>query len=143
MGQNLGHRGAKFARTGSHGQAEGFHNFRLLGGAVAACRNDRAGMAHAAAFWRGEARDIADHRFGHVTLDPRRRLGFLGPANFADHHDRGGFRIALEQHQMVQERAAIDRIAANADARPVDRAVEADIVEVMLGGLDLARVLII
>src|ERR1700730_10728431 len=74
-------------------------------------------MAHAASFWRREAREIADLRFGHVALDPCRRLGFLGPADFADHHDRGGFRIALEQHQMVQERAAIDRIAANADAR--------------------------
>ena len=31
MGQNLGHRRAKFARTGSHGQAVGFHDFRLFG----------------------------------------------------------------------------------------------------------------
>src|SRR6202140_5442585 len=82
-GQNLGHRHAKFARTGSHGQAVGLHDFRLFGGAVAACRNDRAGMAHAAAFWRREAGDIADHRFGHVALDPRRRLGFLGATDFA------------------------------------------------------------
>ena len=33
----------------SHGQAVGLHDFRLFGGA-AACRNDRAGMAHARPF---------------------------------------------------------------------------------------------
>jgi hypothetical protein len=67
MRQNLGHRRAKFARTGSHGQAVGFHDFRLFGGAAAACRNDRARSKTGSLYrppavgWRGAGAAGAQH----------------------------------------------------------------------------------
>src|SRR5664279_4792810 len=74
-------------------------------------------MSHAPALRCGQTRDITNHWFGHVALDPGCGFGFLGTADFADHHDRLGFRVAFEKHEMIEERTAIDRIAADTDAR--------------------------
>src|SRR5258708_40197825 len=73
-------------------------------------------MAHATAFWRGQSGYIANHRLSHVFLDPLRRFRFLGPADFADHDDGLRVRILLEQHQVIEEGTAVDRVAANANA---------------------------
>ena len=45
-----------------------------------------------------------------------RGFRFLRSADFADHHHRLGLGIGLEQFKDIPERAAIDGIAADADA---------------------------
>ena len=61
--------------------------------------------------------DVADDRLRHVVARPQRRLGLLRAADLADHHHGIGLVVLLEALQHVDERAAVDRIAANADAR--------------------------
>src|SRR5690349_19786418 len=73
-------------------------------------------MAHAAPGRRGDAGDEADYRFLYVFLNELRRF-FLGiAADFADHHNRLGFRILLEQRKDIDESCAVHRIATDAYA---------------------------
>src|SRR5882724_12229658 len=114
--QRQRHRRAEFGGAGRDDEAVRLHDFRLFRGAVTFGGNDRSGMAHAATLRRGQPGHVTDDRFGHVLLDPFRRLRFLRPADFADHDDGPGFRILFEQHQVIEERTAVDRVAADADA---------------------------
>ncbi|CNU96413.1 Uncharacterised protein [Salmonella enterica subsp. enterica serovar Bovismorbificans] len=70
-------------------------------------------MAHTFAFRRGNTRDIANHRLGHVIFNVSRRFFFRATADLADHHDRFGLRIFLEQLQDIDEVRARNRVAAN------------------------------
>ena len=72
-------------------------------------------MAHAAALRRREAGDEADHRLGEVLLDPGGGLGLLRTADLADDQHGFGLRVLVEQHEMIEEGRAVDRIAADAD----------------------------
>ena len=51
-----------------------------------------------------------------VLLDELRRFLFRIAADFADHDDRLGLRVFLEQRQHIDKARPIDRIAADADA---------------------------
>src|SRR2546426_606815 len=97
-------------------EAGGPHDLGLLRRRVADRGDDRAGVPHAAALGSGEPGHVADHRLRHVLLHEYGGVRFLRPADLADHHDRFGLRVLLEQGQHIDERAAVDRIAADADA---------------------------
>ena len=82
-----------------------------------AAGDDRARMAHALARRRGHAGDEADHRLSHVGLDPARAVFLVGAADLADHDHRFGLRIVVEHLHHVEVLQAVDRVAADADAR--------------------------
>src|ERR1700757_4132178 len=96
-----------------------FHCRGLGTGVALAAGNDRAGMTHAAAGRRRDARNEPDHRLLAAALGlVFQELGgvFFGrSADFADHDDRGGLGISQKHLQHVNEFGALDRIAADAD----------------------------
>src|SRR5438105_8370459 len=71
---HTGDGGAHVGGTLDRGDAGGLHGLHLLRGRALAARDDRAGVAHAAAGGRRLAADEADHGLGHVGLDEGRRL---------------------------------------------------------------------
>src|SRR5690349_8165123 len=73
-------------------------------------------MTHAPPLRRCESGYVTDHWLGHVLLDPLRGLGFLRPADLADHEHRLRFRILLEQLEVIEEGAAIDGVTADSHA---------------------------
>src|SRR5690606_35761749 len=78
--------------------------------------DDRPGVAHGLARWRGEPGDVADHRLGHVLPDELRRPLLRVPADLADHHDHIGVRISLERRQRVDVGGADHRVPADPHA---------------------------
>ena len=74
------------------------------------------GVAHAPARRRRLAGDEADDRLLHVRLHERGRLLLGAAADLADHHDRLGARVVVEQLERVGVVGADDRVAADADA---------------------------
>src|SRR5580704_9372496 len=78
--------------------------------------DDCSGMPHAPSRRRRLTADKADYRFRYILLDELRRY-FLGvAADFADHHDRMGVRITIEEPNDIEKCCPDDRIASNADA---------------------------
>ena len=72
-------------------------------------------MTHSLSGRRGNAGDIANHRFSHVLGDERRRF-FLGRASdLPDHDDPFGFVVGLEQCQAVDETHSVDGISSDPD----------------------------
>src|SRR5437879_2666546 len=123
---------ADLRRRGRHLDTGPLHRGGLGFRVALAARNDRAGVAHAAAGWGGAARDEADHRLlaaflGLVDQELRRVL-FRGATDFADHHDRLGLRIGEEEFQAFDEVHSFDGIAADAErgrlAEPFPRRLE-------------------
>src|SRR6185437_9306559 len=98
-----------------HAHAGGLEGLELFCGRSRRTRDDRAGVAHAAARWSGLAGDEPDDGLLHVLLDERSRLLLIGPADFAHHRDGLRVRILLERREAVDEVGAVDRIAADAD----------------------------
>src|SRR3989338_7899785 len=92
------------------------HHRELVIRAALTARDDRTGMAHALAFRRGNARDETDYRLLHVVLDPARAFFLVAAADLADHDDRIGIRVVVEQLHHIDMLHAVDRIAADADA---------------------------
>src|SRR5580658_2924312 len=127
--QYLGDRAAELRGAGSDGQPVGHHDLGLLGSAVPARGYDRTRVTHATPLGCREPRHIADDGLAHVLLDPARSLGLLRTADLPDDHDRLGLRVLLEEHQVVQEGAAVDGIPADPDARGL-----ADAERIHLGG---------
>src|SRR2546421_10840848 len=80
-----------------------------------ATADNRSGMAHPAAWWRGRSRDETGDRFAAVALNPFGSLFFRGTTDFANHNDAVSFRVGIEQLNDVEVRGAIDRVAADAD----------------------------
>ena len=80
-------------------------------------------MTHALARRRSDAGDVGDDGLGHVLLDEVRAGFLIAAADFADHHDAFGARIAFEQLQHIDEVQAADRIAADADAGALAKAI--------------------
>src|SRR5262245_58160940 len=85
-----------------------------VGGAFAA-GDDGAGVAHAAAGWGGAAGDEGDDGFLDVLRDERGGGFFVGAADLADHDDRLGCLIFVEEVEELDEVEAFDRVAADAD----------------------------
>src|ERR1019366_7925183 len=107
---------AHLGRIARHFDAAGLHHGQLLLRRALAAGDDRAGVPHALACWRGDARDESYHRLLHVVLHPQRGSLFVRAANLA-HHDHGlGVRIVVEHAQHVDVLHAVHRIAAGTDA---------------------------
>ena len=97
------------------------HHLELLLRRALAAGNDGAGVAHALARRRRDARDEADDRLLHVLLRPARGGFLVGAPDLADHHDRVGIRIVVEQAQHVDVLETVDRVAADADRASTGR----------------------
>src|SRR5208282_2116070 len=84
-----------------------------------AAGNDGAGMAHAPPWRRGAAGDEPDRRFLAATLgfvlEKLRRVFLRRTADLADQDDRRGRLVGEEHFQDLDEIAAFDRVAADAD----------------------------
>ena len=130
--QKLFQRRAELRWAWGDGNSSRFHRRDLALGVALAARDDRAGMAHAAARRRRAAGDEADDRL----LAPALRLVgeelrgvFLGAAaDLADHDDRLGLVVGEEHLEHVDELGALDRIAADAD--------RGRLAEALVGGLE-------
>src|SRR6185437_9375650 len=72
-------------------------------------------MSHAASWGRCLAGDEAHYRLLHTRLDELCSLLLVGPADLADHDDRFGSRVIIQQLQRVDVRCSDDGIAADAD----------------------------
>ena len=92
-----------------------FERGHLLDRRAATARDDRSGVPHLLARRRGASGDEPDDRLGDVLLDELRRDLFVGAADLADHDDRFGGRIILEEGEDVDERRADDRVATDSD----------------------------
>src|SRR5271166_4841773 len=108
---------AHFGRVARDLDAAGCHDRELFLGCAFAARDDRAGVAHALASWRGDAGDKADDGFAHVHLDPLCGGLLVGAADLADHDDRVGFRIVVEKLEHVDVLETVDRVPADAHRR--------------------------
>ena len=88
-----------------------------------AAADDSARVTHPASGGRGGSRDESGDRLFAVLFSPSGGLLLRAPADLADHDDRFGLRIVVEQLENVEVRRAVDRIAADADtgALPVAR----------------------
>ena len=82
-------------------------------------RHDRAGVAHRLPRRRREAGDVGEHRLVHLLGDVIGRALLLLAADLAAHHDELGLGIGLEEIDDLDERGALDRVAADADDRRV------------------------
>src|SRR5450755_463995 len=114
----LQHRGEQFAHIGRIARdldAALLHDRELFLGRTLAARDDRTGVAHALARGRCDPGNEADHGLAHIVLDPARAGFLIIAANLADHDDRIGFRVCIEQLHDIDMLHAIDRVAADAD----------------------------
>src|SRR5581483_1943304 len=89
----------------------------LRGRSAFAAADDGARVAHAASGRGGRAGDEARDRLFAILFDPLRRFLFGAAADFADHDDPVRVGIGAEHFNDVEVRRAVDRIAADADAR--------------------------
>ena len=87
-----------------HPDAGGFEGGHLLRRRARAAGDDRAGVAHPLAWRRGLAGDEADHGLVTCALMKRGRFFLVRAADLADHHDRVGLRVGLEERQDIDER---------------------------------------
>ena len=128
LGELLGHRLAEIGRR-LHGARTGFvQRAEFVRRRALAAGDDRAGVTHAFARRRGDARDVGDHGLGDVLVDEIRGGFFVRAADLADHDDAFGLRIAFEELEHVDEVHAAHRIAADADAGAL--------AETLVGGLE-------
>src|SRR5262249_35719397 len=125
---------------GGHGAAEvrgsfdgadaggGHGGVFVLCGALAAA-DDGAGMAHAAAWWRGLPRDEPDDWLFHAGLDEFGGAFFGIAADFADHDDGARVGIVVEKFDGVEKRSADDGVAADADASGLTDAEAGELID--------------
>ena len=83
--------------------------------------------------------DVGDDRLGHVLGDVLGGALLLVAADLADHHDQLGLVVLLEQRDHVDEGAADDRVAADADDRRVADAELGQLVADLVGERARAR----
>src|SRR5712671_6472935 len=121
------------------GDAGGFHRGHLLCRRPFTSGDDGAGVTHPTAGRRGLAADEADDRLGDVGLDEGGRLFLRGPADLADHHDRGGVGIALEELEHVDEVRPVDRVAPDAHAGRLAEPAPGELVDHLVGERAAAR----
>ena len=60
-------------------------------------------MPHPLAFWCGDTRDVRNNRLGHVFFNKRRGFLLCRAADLANHDNRFGCVIFLEQGQYIDE----------------------------------------
>ena len=80
-------------------------------------------MTHPLPRWRGAPADEPDHRLSEFPTDHRLRGGFLVAAtDLADHDDRAGGWVILEEPEHLTEGQSEDRIAADSHRRALSHA---------------------
>src|SRR5438309_1019052 len=79
--------------------------------------DDGPRVSHAAAWGRRLAANESDHGLLHPGADERGGFLLGGAADLADHHDRARLRVVVEEAEDVDERGAVDGIAADPDTR--------------------------
>src|SRR5215472_14965545 len=104
----------RLARRPANANADLLQGFLLRLCGPGRAGDDRAGVAHGLAFWRGETRDVCHDRLSHALLDERRSSLFSVSADFADHHDGICLGVILEGPEAIDMRCADDRIPADA-----------------------------
>jgi hypothetical protein len=87
-------------------------------------RDHGAGVAHALARGRGDARDVGDDGLRHLAVNVFRGRLFVRAADLADHDDAGRVLVAFEEREHFDEIEATHRVAADADA---GRLAESDV----------------
>ena len=73
-------------------------------------------MSHATPWRSGAPGDEADHRLFHIGFDPGGGFLFCAAADLANQDDRVGVGVGIEELEDVDEVAAGDGVAADADA---------------------------
>ena len=89
--------GADFGGILDDPDSRGFQGFHFLVCRAFAARDDRTGMAHAAAGRCSDTGNKADHRFLDVLLDVLGRFFLRIASDFPDHDDGLRLRILLKQ----------------------------------------------
>ncbi|EAU64946.1 conserved hypothetical protein [Stigmatella aurantiaca DW4/3-1] len=107
-------RGAQLGGAGGHQEARGLHGLDLLRGRALAAGDDGARVAHALARGRGLAGDEARDGLGELARHVLGGILLRRAADLADHDDRVGLGVRVEQLQHVHEVGAVDRVTANA-----------------------------
>src|SRR5262245_51395779 len=92
-----------------------FERLHFFGGGSFATRDDRARMAHAAAWRCGDPGNEADDRFLHVLFNELGCFLFRIAADLTDHDDRLSFRVLFKERQHIDKPGPVHRIAAYAD----------------------------
>ena len=93
----LQHRLAHPGRAGGDDHAAFGQDPDLVLGFSLAAGDDRPGMPHPLSRGGRHPGDEGGHRLSHVVLDPQGRLFFGSAADLADHEDRVGFRVLVEE----------------------------------------------
>src|SRR5262245_55616044 len=90
-------------------------------------------MTHALARWRGDTRDVYDHRLAHVFGDVVGRGFLIRAADLADEDDAFGLRIGFEERERVDEIHAAYGIATDADTGGLAETVTRGLVHGLVG----------
>mmetsp|Transcript_50207 Transcript_50207/g.132147 ORF Transcript_50207/g.132147 Transcript_50207/m.132147 type:complete len:342 (-) Transcript_50207:14-1039(-) len=125
-----GHRGAQPGGRQGHVDARLGERGDLVLRLTRAARDDRAGVAHAAAGRRGRAGDERDD--GQLFCLRRDELGrhLLGvAANLTDHDDALGLRVRVEVLEAVDEVGAVERVTADANDHRLAQALRRRLVD--------------
>src|SRR5580704_19663577 len=92
-----------------------------------------ASVPHAPSGRRGLPRDEADHRLLYIFLDVFGSHFLSVAADFADHYDRVGIAIFVEQLDRIQKAGANYRIAANSNAGGLPDAQMRELINGLVG----------
>src|SRR5215472_12691818 len=90
-------------------------------------------MPHAATFGGSLPGDECDYGFLKVLLYILRGLLLGGSTDFADHDNRAGLGILVEQFQRIDVAGSDDRIATNSDAGRLTQAQLSQLVDRLVG----------
>ena len=117
--------------------ASSAHRFNFRFRVALATRDDGPGVAHAAAFGGGAARDEAcgglPAALFTLIREELRRFFFGRATDFADHDDRGGFGICKEHFEHVDMFGAFDRVATNAHCGGLAKAEIGGLLDGLIG----------
>src|SRR5688572_28015888 len=114
--QLLRNRLAKIRRALHRAHAGALQRLELVRRGALTAGNDGAGVTHALAGRRCDARDVCNDWLADVVADELGSGLFVRTADLADHDDALGLRIVLEARQHVDEVHAAHWIAADAHA---------------------------
>ncbi len=90
-------------------------------------------MPHPPARRGGCARNETCHRLLAILLDPFRGFFFGCPADFTDHNDAASVRVRVEHLNHIEVRGAVDRVAADSDARGLPNATARELPDGFVG----------
>src|SRR5262245_62096351 len=123
-GQRLLHGDAEVRGRPHRAHARCLERGVLVGRRTLPARDHGAGVAHALARGRGDARDVGDDGLRHLAVNVFRGRLFVRAADLADHDDAGRVLVALEEREHFDEIESPHRVASDADA---GRLAEADV----------------